>query len=81
MLGATFEREHGGTSAVFNFQGAWLLLVSGGAPTKDKPEVTFAPPRQPDTVSHELTILLDSEVLPGFDHGVTAQAQIERKDL
>jgi catechol 2,3-dioxygenase-like lactoylglutathione lyase family enzyme len=46
----------GGTSAVLSFQGAWLLLVTGGGPTPDKPTVTFAPRADPDTVSHELTI-------------------------
>ena len=56
VLGATLYREYGGTSAVFDFQGAWLLLVTGGGPTPDKPSVTFAPPSDPDTVSHQLTI-------------------------
>ena len=56
VLGATVYREYGGTSCVLSFQGTWLLLVTGGGPTKDKPTVTFAPPTQPDIVSHELTI-------------------------
>src|SRR5207247_10799615 len=56
VLGATVYREYGGTSCVLNFQGNWLLLVTGGGPTKDKPTVTFAPPTDPDIVSHELTI-------------------------
>jgi len=56
VLGATVYREYGGTSCVLNFQGNWLLLVTGGGPTKDKPTVTFTPPIDPDTVSHELTI-------------------------
>jgi catechol 2,3-dioxygenase-like lactoylglutathione lyase family enzyme len=56
VLGATLYREYGGTSLVFDFQGSWLLLVTGGGPTKDKPEVTFAPPAEPNTVSHQLTI-------------------------
>jgi len=56
VLGATVYREYGGTSGVLSFQGAWLLLVTGGGPIKDKPTVTFAPPTQPDIVSHELTI-------------------------
>ncbi len=56
VLGASVFREYGGTSLVLNFQGSWLLLVTGGGPTKDKPNVTFAPPADPDTVSHELTI-------------------------
>jgi catechol 2,3-dioxygenase-like lactoylglutathione lyase family enzyme len=56
VLGATVYREYGGTSCVLNFQGSWLLLVTGGGPTKDKPGVTFAPPSNPATVTHELTI-------------------------
>lgn len=56
VLGASLYREYGGTSAVFDFQGAWLLIVTGGEPTPDKPTVTFAPPPDPDTVSHQLTI-------------------------
>src|SRR3989442_9649984 len=56
VLGATVYREYGGTSCVLNFQGSWLLLVTSGGPTKDKPTVTFAPPTDPETVSHELTI-------------------------
>ncbi len=56
VLGATVYREYSGTSCVLNFQGVWLLLVTGGGPTKDKPTVTFAPPTDPETASHELTI-------------------------
>ncbi len=56
VLGATVVREYGGTSCVLNFQGSWILLVTGGGPTKDKPDVTFAPPADPNTVSHQLTI-------------------------
>jgi catechol 2,3-dioxygenase-like lactoylglutathione lyase family enzyme len=56
VLGAELHREYGGTSAVFRFLGTWLLLVTGGEPTKDKPTVTFAPPAGPDSVSSELTI-------------------------
>ena len=56
VLGAAFHRAYGGTSAVFNFNGAWLLLVTGGDPTRDKPTVTFAAPDEPDRVSHAMTI-------------------------
>ena len=56
VLGAEVVREYGGTSCVLNFQGAWILLVTGGGPTEDKPNVTFAPPSDPDTVAHEITI-------------------------
>ena len=56
VLGASLFREYGGTSCVFEFQGTWLLLVTGGGPTEDKPTVTFAPPADPDRVSHQLTM-------------------------
>ena len=56
VLGAEEFREYGGTSAVLKFAGTWLLLVTGGGPTADKPTVTFAPPPTGDLVSHELTI-------------------------
>jgi catechol 2,3-dioxygenase-like lactoylglutathione lyase family enzyme len=56
VLGASLHGEYGGTSCVLRFQGSWLLLVTGGSPTKDKPTVTFAPPEDADRVSHELTL-------------------------
>jgi catechol 2,3-dioxygenase-like lactoylglutathione lyase family enzyme len=56
VLGAEVYREYGGTSCVFDFRGSWLLLVTGGGPTDDKPTVTFMPPENPDHVSHQLTI-------------------------
>jgi lactoylglutathione lyase len=55
-LGAELYREYGGTSVVLRLFGTWLLLVTGGGPTPDKPEVTFAPPGDPRTVSHAMTI-------------------------
>ena len=56
VLGASLFREYGGTSCVLSFRGTWLLLVTGGGPTEDKPSVTFAPPADPNTVSHQFTI-------------------------
>ena len=56
VLGATVVREYGGTSCVLKFQGSWLLLVTGGEPTRDKPTITFAPAQAPDAVSHAMTI-------------------------
>jgi len=56
VLGADVHREYGGTSLVLQFQEVWLLLVTGGGPTEDKPSVTFAPPPDPDVVSHQLTM-------------------------
>ena len=56
ILGADLQHEYGGTSAVFAFNGAWLLVVKGGGPTEDKPTVTFDVPADPDRVSHAMTI-------------------------
>lgn len=56
VLGAELYREYGGSSLVFNFNGAWLLVVTGGGPTKDKPEVTFSAPDDPGRVAHAMTI-------------------------
>lgn len=56
VLGAEVYREYGGTSVVLRFLGNWVLLVTGGAPTADKPTVTMAPPSDPDVVSSEWTI-------------------------
>jgi catechol 2,3-dioxygenase-like lactoylglutathione lyase family enzyme len=56
VLGARLRREYGGDSAVLTFNGSWLLLVTGGPPTDDKPGVTLAPPRDPSTTDHLFTI-------------------------
>lgn len=56
VLGAKVVREYGGTSCVLRAFGAWLLLVTGGGPTPDKPTVTFEPPTDTDRVSHSMTI-------------------------
>ena len=56
VLGARLEREYGGSSIVLQFGEAWLLLVTGGGPTPDKPDVTFAVPDDPTSVSHAMTI-------------------------
>ena len=56
ILGAKLYREYGGTSAVYDFIGNWLLLVTGGAPTKDKPDIYFTPAADPTRVAHSFTI-------------------------
>ena len=56
VLGATVVREYAGTSVVLQFLGDWLLLVTGGGPTRDKPTVSFAPPDNPNTVSAQLVM-------------------------
>lgn len=54
VLGAKVIREYGGTSSVLSFLDSWLLLATGGEPTKDKPEVTFSAPQTPNDVSHAI---------------------------
>jgi catechol 2,3-dioxygenase-like lactoylglutathione lyase family enzyme len=54
VLGASVERAYGGTSVVMKLLGQWLLLVTGGEPTADKPTVTFASPADPNMVSAEM---------------------------
>jgi catechol 2,3-dioxygenase-like lactoylglutathione lyase family enzyme len=56
VVGAEVYREYGGSSCVLRAFGTWLLLVTGGGPTPDKPTVTFASPSNPDVVSHSMTI-------------------------
>ncbi len=56
VLGATLTGEYGGTSAVFNFAGGWLLVVTGGGETPDKPGSTFEPLHDPSKISHSITI-------------------------
>lgn len=59
VLGATLFREYGGTTAVFEINGAWLVLVTGGGPTDDKPDVTMVAPDDLQTVSHSMTLRVD----------------------
>jgi catechol 2,3-dioxygenase-like lactoylglutathione lyase family enzyme len=59
VLGAELYREYGGTSAVFDINGAWLLIVTGGEPTPDKPDIEFGPPADPGRVDHSFTIRVD----------------------
>ena len=56
VLGARFHSEYGGTSAVFQFNGSWILLVTGGGPTADKPDVTLAAPATNSVVDHSFTV-------------------------
>ena len=59
VLDASVYGEYGGTSVVLELLGNWLLLVSGGGPTEDKPGVTLAPPAGPDQVSTQLIFRVD----------------------
>lgn len=54
VLAATIYREYGGTSVVLQVLGAWIVLVTGGGPTEDKPTVTFGTPPDPDVVSSQM---------------------------
>ncbi len=56
ILGTKIHNEYGGTSCVVNFQGTWLLLVTGSGPTKDKPEISFVPLDNSNRINHSFTI-------------------------
>jgi catechol 2,3-dioxygenase-like lactoylglutathione lyase family enzyme len=56
VLGATVIREYAGTSCVLQLLGTWILLVTGGGPTQDKPTVSFDTPADPDRVSSEIIV-------------------------
>ena len=56
VVGAEVHREYGGTSCVLRLGGAWVLLVTGGGPTPDKPDVTFVTPDDHDRVDHAFTM-------------------------
>ncbi len=56
VLGAEVTGEYGGTSCVLRFLDAWLLLVTPGGPTADKPAVSFEAPEDPDRVAAELIV-------------------------
>ncbi len=55
-LGAKVFREYGGDSLVLEFLGNWILLVTPGGPTEDKPSTHFVSPIDKDSVSHSFTI-------------------------
>jgi catechol 2,3-dioxygenase-like lactoylglutathione lyase family enzyme len=59
VLDATVYAEYGGTSVVLELLDNWLLLVTGGEPTPDKPTVSFGPPRDPDYQSSEVIFRVD----------------------
>lgn len=56
ILGAKLFREYGGDSLVLEFLGNWLLLVTAGGPTEDKPDTHFVVPADKNKVSHAFTI-------------------------
>jgi catechol 2,3-dioxygenase-like lactoylglutathione lyase family enzyme len=56
VVGAEVYREYGGTSCVLRLAGSWILLVTGGGPTADKPDVTFATAADPERIDHAFTM-------------------------
>ncbi len=56
VLGAKVFREYGGDSLVLEFLGNWILLVTPGGPTDDKPDTHFKAPMDKNMVSHAYTI-------------------------
>jgi catechol 2,3-dioxygenase-like lactoylglutathione lyase family enzyme len=54
VLNADVYGEYGGTSVVLELLGNWILLVTGGAPTPEKPTVTMGVPDDPDHVAGQL---------------------------
>jgi catechol 2,3-dioxygenase-like lactoylglutathione lyase family enzyme len=59
-LGAELFREYGGNSVVLKFLGNWILLVTGGEPTPDKPAIEFTAPLNKNSVSHSFTIRVNN---------------------
>ncbi len=59
VLEASVYAEYRGTSVVLELLGNWFLLVTGGDPTADKPNVTFGPPRDPDFQSCEIVFRVE----------------------
>jgi catechol 2,3-dioxygenase-like lactoylglutathione lyase family enzyme len=56
VLGATEADASDKTSVVLEFQGTVLVLVTGGGPTPERPDVTFRPPADIGHVSLRLTM-------------------------
>jgi catechol 2,3-dioxygenase-like lactoylglutathione lyase family enzyme len=59
VFDASVYGEYGGTSVVLELLGNWILLVTGGEPTTDKPTVTFTTPDDPDRASSEIIFRVD----------------------
>ncbi|MGH2711843.1 MAG: VOC family protein [Actinomycetota bacterium] len=56
VLGAELHREYGGTSVVLKLLGSWLVLVTGGGETEDKPGTRYASPPDPNTISTQMIL-------------------------
>jgi len=56
ILGSKIFREYGNDPIVLEFLNSWILLVTKGAPTPDKPLVYYKPLLNKNIVSHSFTI-------------------------
>jgi catechol 2,3-dioxygenase-like lactoylglutathione lyase family enzyme len=54
VLGASVVRER--NPVILQFHNSWIIANVGGGPTDDKPDVSMAPPSQPDVSSYALNI-------------------------
>jgi catechol 2,3-dioxygenase-like lactoylglutathione lyase family enzyme len=54
VLGGEVLRD--GEPSIIALANSWIVINEGGPPTDDKPTVTLAPPRDPDSVSSFLNI-------------------------
>jgi len=59
VLGAKVFREYGGDSLVLELLDNWILLVTPGGPTEDKPETHYKIPGDKNLVSHSFTIRVE----------------------
>jgi catechol 2,3-dioxygenase-like lactoylglutathione lyase family enzyme len=53
------ETVRAGEPSFVQLANSWIIINVGGGPTEDKPTVTFAPPADPNVVSHSMTIRVD----------------------
>lgn len=59
VLGCSLYGEYGGTSVVLDWNGSWFLLVTGGGPTEDKPEVHLEAPKEPNVTARSTVFRVD----------------------
>ncbi|MCT4622375.1 MAG: VOC family protein [Schleiferiaceae bacterium] len=56
VLGAELFREYGGSSVVLKFLHHWILLVTEGGETADKPGTAFTPNKNKNKIDKAYTI-------------------------
>ncbi|MEZ5175306.1 MAG: VOC family protein [Acidimicrobiia bacterium] len=59
VLDASVYAEYGGTSVVLSLADTWLLLVTGGEPTPEKPTITMTTPDDLNRVSAQIVFRVD----------------------